>query len=77
VRVSFHVADDDDDDDEQHEHDCHHAHASVLKRLCICAADGGEVYNSAVVLCARLREGRDLTLVAAGMGMHLFIRQLN
>ena len=72
----MHVADDDDDDDEQHEHDGRHAHASVLKRLCICAADGGEVYNSAVVLCARLREGRDLTLVAAGMGMLLFIRQL-
>ena len=39
----MHVADDDDDDDEQHEHDGRHAHASVLKRLCIFVVDvGGE-----------------------------------
>ncbi len=69
----MHVADDDDDDDEQHEHDGRHAHASVLKRLCICVVDEGEV---AVVLCARLREGRDLTLVAAGMGLLLFMKLL-
>jgi hypothetical protein len=38
----LHVADDDDDDDddEQHEHDGRHAHAFVLKRLCICVVDG-------------------------------------
>ena len=37
----MHVADDDDDDDEQHGHDGRHAHASVLKRLCIFVVDVG------------------------------------
>ena len=60
----MHVADDDDDDDEQHEHDGRHAHASVLKRLCICGVYVGE---SDVVLYVRSREERDLTLVAADM----------
>ena len=47
--------------------------ASVSKLLCVCLADGGERDG---VMCARLREGRDLTLVAAGMRWHLFITQL-
>ncbi len=45
MRAALHVADDDDDDDddEQHEHDGRHAHAFVLKRLCIFVVDvGGE-----------------------------------
>ena len=41
MRALLHVADDDDDDDEQHEHDGHHAHAFVLKRLCIFVVDVG------------------------------------
>ncbi len=41
MRVSCHVGDDDDDDVEQREHDGRHAHASVLKRLCIFVVDVG------------------------------------
>ena len=68
----MHVADDDDADDGQHEHDGRHACFCLEAAVYLCGGWG----KSAVVMCARLREGRDLTLVAAGMGLLLFIRQL-
>ena len=65
MRVSFHVGDDDDDDDEQHEHDGRHAHASVLKRLCIFVVDVGggcccvvcEIEGGAQFYACRCRDG--------------------